>query len=521
MNKRNFILLLEVLISVVAFAQGLTPKDMHRMNLDAVQVLDKYMEYSEFASEKPQNLVRLFLNEDVVIYSDLLGTGTDSVLTIKEYANRLSQLVAPSVTLYNVRKERVYHTVDGWKMSLIFDKEISYTNDCGVLFSAREFYGDVHHIRMVLGWTQSLDTCRIVSLDGCVSSQRSLPSKYVIIDSTSVRDRSLLADNAQVSFNSFHQALVPENAVLSYGDDVDMYVKPIVEDTLCLRYKVKYYPRRFRLKAYGLVGVSPYVVSADELEYSKSPYSGGFLDLGYIYLSKKKFQMGTFVGLGISGSSVDLELNHLSYQYDVHKGVDIDGDTYLRHYDLDGLKQRQKNVDICIPIYLDFNYQVHPIVSLYIDAGIRLHCLAITNCTPVEGSYTTWGVYPQYGDLVLDYSSGIPGFYNKLDFGSIKQEVVPLNMNKVTLGVLGNLGMRVRLAKSLYLDASAGYEYGVTPLYTNPNAKKMDIYDGYTTESNSFSTYLDGRECVSGLMQFMSECRLRMLNFNLGVIFKL
>ena len=85
---------------------------------------------------KPRRFVRLFENEDIQIYNDLLGLSNKKTLSVKEYRSLMeNSALSPNIEIQNVRKKAIYFENGYWKMDIMFEKEISYAKTCFGCFS--------------------------------------------------------------------------------------------------------------------------------------------------------------------------------------------------------------------------------------------------------------------------------------------------------------------------------------------------------------------------------------------------
>lgn len=534
MKKRMILFVVFCVMALVATAQTLNVEQQHKMNRDALDMVNRYQIAATM--HKPRQFVNMFAKDTIHIYNDLLGLCHTKAkrLTVNEYKELLSTATAPSVRIRNVKKGKMYERYGMQYMEISFEKDIDYTDNCGVLFSAEKYFDCYHDITMTLMWNDNLDNCVIVRLEGEIKSKKEMvvDDRFFVIQNTDERDKNLSVYGKSIGeFNDFSQVIVVRRESssvdsISYDGDADMKIKVMQQDENCPIYVIKYIPRHWRLKLHGDFGmVSPFGVIGDSrVGLGKSMSYAGGLDVGYVVPSKSKFQFGIFTGIGLSYSKLPFSLGSFSYNYEAPSAADIDGDEYVRYYEFKNVGQTQELLDLTIPVYFDFNIQFNRWVSLYLDLGVKNHINVSAKLSDIEGSYSTWGVYPQYGDLRLDYTTGLEQFVQDKPLSDIVKTENKNTMNKYSLDVMGALGVRVGLSKSvpLYLDLGVGFEYSVMKPYEKPILWNPVIYEGITDINRTFSNYtVDGGEEMRYMLDCVSELRRQMFTINVGLLIKL
>ena len=517
------------IIATAAFAQSPTPEQTYKMNADALKMVLDYKAQANM--NKPRRFVRLFANEDMQIYNDLLGLSTQKTLSVKNYRTLMEkEALYPTIKVQNFRKNNIYKENGLWMMDITFEKELSYTDKCGVLFSTEEYYGEYHTINMSLVWDENLQTCTIAKLSGKNNSTvKALTDYKVIVASDDAKDqkreRNVRVDGRHLKFNSFSQCIIPANAEIEYVNDDDMKFELVQNETGCEVYSIAYNPMSMRLKPHYNIGVVPFGKSANGLSLSKSIHHEFGLDLGYMIPTNGLFQMGFYAGVGFASSSAVLGMDTIHYHYQAGSEADIDGDSYTRHYTIERASQKLSMKDLTIPIYLDFNFHLHKIVSLYLDLGIKNYINLSANLSDLTGTYSSWGVYPQYSDLVLDHTTGLTQFAASGTALPAQTTSSTMDINGYSMDLLSALGVRVKLKDKqffpLYFDFSIGYQHSLLAPYKNANALTVSDIQGNVSAQEAFSTYtVESGESVMPLSAFVSELKRKMVTFNFGITYK-
>lgn len=517
------------IIATAAFAQSPTPEQTYKMNADALKMVLDYKAQANM--NKPRRFVRLFANEDMQIYNDLLGLSTQKTLSVKNYRTLMEkEALYPTIKVQNFRKNNIYKENGLWMMDITFEKELSYTDKCGVLFSTEEYYGEYHTINMSLVWDENLQTCTIAKLSGKNNSTvKALTDYKVIVASDDAKDqkreRNVRVDGRHLKFNSFSQCIIPANAKIEYVNDDDMKFELVQNETGCEVYSIAYNPMSMRLKPHYNIGVVPFGKSANGLSLSKSIHHEFGLDLGYMIPTNGLFQMGFYAGVGFASSSVVLGMDTIHYHYQAGSEADIDGDSYTRHYTIEGASQKLSMKDLTIPIYLDFNFHLHKIVSLYLDLGIKNYINLSANLSDLTGTYSSWGVYPQYSNLVLDHTTGLTQFAASGTALPAQTTSSTMDINGYSMDLLSALGVRVKLKDKqffpLYFDFSIGYQHSLLAPYKNANTLTVSDIQGNVSAQEAFSTYtVESGESLLPLSAFVSDLKRKMVTLNFGITYK-
>ena len=253
MMKKILLLVVIAIVANLVYAQNPTPEQMYQMNEGALKMVLDYKAQANM--NKPRRFVRLFESEDIQIYNDLLGLSTKKQLTVKEYRTLMEkEALYPTIKIQNLKKNSVYQENGHWMMDISFEKELTYTDKCGVLFSTEEYYGQYHTINMTLVWDDSLQVCSIVKLNGKNNSNVKKLDAYKVISAAvdekeQKREENIRVNGKPLKFNSFSQCIIPSNAELTYENDQDMKFGLVQNESGCEVYSIAYDPMSMRSNA--------------------------------------------------------------------------------------------------------------------------------------------------------------------------------------------------------------------------------------------------------------------------------
>lgn len=523
-TTKSILILTGVMLSVSLSAQTLTPVQRRQFNIDALRMLENYENCSQLYNMATRmEFDMLFNDASMHIFNDLNGLSAAPTLSVSDYSELLSSKgKSTQVIIKNVSKSDPYFDNE-WKMDVTFDKEITYANNCEILFSSKEYFGADYHIGMTLVWDEDMRSCTICRLDGERGSEREmLPSDYFILTNTSKRDFQVKADGDTLSFNAFGQAFLSPDAKFVYPDQ-DVRMKVIKKrDTDCNIISLKYIPTRWRIKLHYDMSLGGFYYANGKADASSTGTEIG-MDLGYVIPSKKKVKWHFMSGVALSKSILDMSLTKLDYMYTASPWADIDGDSYLRHYSISGMKQTFESTDIVVPAYLETDIRWTNNISSYLDAGIKMYLNLKKDLKIKTGHYSTYGEYTKYG-LVMrpeDNWNGNKPINGFVSGASISDDIFNTEMHykDFSIDVMGRAGLRWMVIGDLYLDAALSLQMSLLSPF---NADRtIDISTSNPTEDEALMTYsVEKGETIRGLQGSYSWLRRQALNLNLGIMYR-
>lgn len=517
-------------LSLNVFAQR-SMITQQRFALDeALTTLEEYVAYATISDgEVYYSFIDLFTSPNAPVYNDLLGFSTADTMSVSTYAQRLqSGLKNKMVQIQNVNKEDVSYAEDGkWIVKLSFDKVISYLDRDGIYLASDEFYdGKSYRLTATIIYDDSNNSCKIESITGEIASKRErLGDQYFAFKNKDPRDKQLTYQGRSLTFNRYNQALLPGSVAdvdkkSFFYPDASIDLRPVVDNRIIsMNYKI----RRLRLKPHFDIGLNKAYSfkGGEQLTENKAASNAFGIDFGYSFYNHKVFSLGVFTGVGATMSRFNLGIGPMNYAYNTN--ADVDGDTYTRHYDNLSLSQTYKLTDLNVPVYMDMNFQLHKIVALYIDLGVKLNFNIGSKITETTGSAYIYGEYtqPEYGNLRLDEHWGFNGF-GQTAF-SEKDLLHPelQNVSGFTADLLGGFGFRITIPQTpLALDASLNYVMGLTDAVkvTSPQANLSNNITNpivYNTISGLNST-----EHVRNISEGLTAIKRQSLRLNIGILFK-
>lgn len=238
------------------------------------------------------------------------------------------------------------------------------------------------------------------------------------------------------------------------------------------------------------------------------------LELGYRFWQHGPHSLEGIAGAGYRQLPLAMEIDNLDYSYNAPADADMDGDTYIRCYELSGLRMERPIEQITVPIYLSYGYCVDGWLTLHADIGVKLGIKMKTPGLKVTGGEAfCYGIYPQYADLVIDED-----YLN--DFGYMNLDDAKLagmgDMNKCSTSLLAGLGMEAKIWGPISLDFGVRYEYGFDNVYKS----NFPLPATYTATTAPVTYTVAGGTVLKPFTEYVRDARVSRLSANLGLTFR-
>ena len=505
-------------------------------------------DYEHFATlsnaESIEGFRKMFTSDKALVYNDLLGLSDASSMAVGQYVNLLgnASITNKIVHVTNISVVEEPHLVSGkWQLTVAFNKQMSYYNDCGVFFSSREYYDADYAMRAFVVYDESDGSCRINRLNGSIRSLNELPENFFVVkqsEENSGLDQKLFYHRNQLKFNSGRQVIIPgvfDPQGFTNGDASVEQVIPTLDgdcNIVTLNYKLKKIGKMLksapsmRVKAhFDLPLGGPLSADGDDVKTSSSGMEFG-VDLGFRLFEKEHLRLYGFAGLGLSTTSLELEYakNDYSFQTD----ADIDGDQYTRHYVDLKLNQKVSLTELNIPVYLNAEYAFSDDMSAYASVGLRFN-MNMSKKFEDNGSSAdrVYGIYSgklntedkalewaEAAGKALNLNQNANGFGPDPDLKNT--ENVELDgVSGMNLDVLGGVGVRYTIPRTpLTIDLGANMVMGMGEVIkSSENSGQTRFVD------NKIGTDLKSTEHVGSLTNMLGSVKRQSFRLSLGLIY--
>ena len=529
----------------------------HTIRDKALNVIEKgYETYATINDEESKAaFMALFVNERAIVYNDLLGLSDAPQLTATAYARLLgSQDVRNKIIFVkNITVSSEPQLQDGkWKVTIAFDKEISYYNACGVFYSSKEFYEADYKLKAVMVYDENSQNCLIERITGRVETYNELPETYFVVmtnDDNKLLDNKLLYKNIPLKFNSVRQAIVEGVPNLDDFSNSDQKVKAVIPtyDKDCKIVTIDYGRSApigpapsYRMKLHFDLPMGGSLSIDEGSNKLDNTSSSGFefgIDAGMKLFDNKGVRLYGFTGLGISSSTIELSSKK---DYTIAGQKDLDGSDYTRHYENLNITQKVSLTELIIPVYANLEYAFSSDMALYGSLGLRL-CLNMSNKLEDNGSYanSVYGIYTgndgfgKNKDDVLKWAEAVGknmelgqnanGFSkDKVNFSSATLSDLD-GVKSTNIDALFGLGFRYTIPKSpITIDLGANMVFGLGDLIEpsgSSNSSTMDntkpIYNMIDANTHKSTEY------INSLTDQLKSVKRQSLRLSIGLIYNL
>ena len=498
-----------------SMAQAQTREERQRLLLEVVSAMENYERYASLDNDFSYNsshFLDLFVNPDVTVYNDLIGLSADENISVKEYADLLvNESKTTRIDVRNIVCEKIFKEGEKWKIVCTFDKNVNLTNGCGIELSTDFFYETDYKLRVTMVYLEDYEQCLIEKIESVGAIQKKIPDQYLVLKYNSPLDEHVRANGEKLLFNPMKQAFVPYNASFSYHDP-DVQIKVVSLDEKCNISKLSYKSRRFRMRLHYDISLNDfYRVKTDNIiAHSNSGAEFGF-DFGYTIPSKSKIR--TSFNLGLLYSQSLLDMNVENYKFSYYTNADIDGDRYERHYEDVLVHENLKMYHVGLPVYLDVDFCFNPIISFYLQLGVKPYLNLNSKVSAYSFDAYVYGVYSQYGNLILDENWGYNGFGN-VHISERDVDVEELPVKTFYMNGFGGGGIRLKPLKKVPIALDLGVNYNFS-LISNWEQSKVGSVASLLTDYSVYSG-----EKPNLLNRFVSSCKRNNLNLNIGLVYK-
>lgn len=273
---------------------------------------------------------------------------------------------------------------------------------------------------------------------------------------------------------------------------------------------------RFAVKAHVDFGIgSPYSVkSAIKDITSSGKHSNDYgVDFGYTFMKLGAFRLSANTGICITPGNQTLVAGPMDYNYATDGSADKDGNAYIRYTETGSISQKYNTTQLTVPLYADVDWRLHRRFSLFAQAGVRFGFNVNSKTSATSGTVSSYGVYPEYGDLVID-----DDYIN--DFGT--REVTSEMSGKVSARkfipqLMIGFGARANIWKPLWAELNIGYRYGGNVL----RCAGTKFGDGTVDADEALITYTpeDGTSLKS-LSRALKSNNVSQFVVSIGLIYK-
>lgn len=281
----------------------------------------------------------------------------------------------------------------------------------------------------------------------------------------------------------------------------------------CMGISLQASAQKFAIKPQVNVGVGSAMSLKSDLPLSsKKASSTAFgVDFGYTFWNKGGHALEANIGLGYTVSGVKLGVDGLNFSYNAPASADEDGNAYIRHYNVAALEQKFNLGYLNIPLYLTYGYQFSQRIAVHADLGFRLGFKCNAKINSVIGTAGSYGVYPEYDDLMID--APWLNQFGETDLADAGRGEVEANGFYASL--LVGAALDVYIAGPVWFNLGLRYDCGFTDSFS-----KMYESKNFNSATAPVTYTVAGGQEVKPLTSYLDSSKLSPFSILLGLTFK-
>ncbi len=249
--------------------------------------------------------------------------------------------------------------------------------------------------------------------------------------------------------------------------------------------------------------------AVDGMSSSASGWDFG-VDFGWKVWEKERHSIEANIGLGLDIYSIKAGLSAMDYDYEAPAEADMDNETYIRYYNLEGVNQQLREQLLTVPLYARYSYILNKDFSLHALLGFKFGFNIGNKMLKSNASVFSYGVYPQYDDLMIDAS-----YMNEFGAAEVGENTSKPDANGFSFGFLAGLGAEYRVYGPISIDLSARYEGALTNMFS-PQKTSLQTFDA----TNAPVTYsvADGQRVIA-LPSYFKKSKISKFSIAFSVIY--
>lgn len=272
----------------------------------------------------------------------------------------------------------------------------------------------------------------------------------------------------------------------------------------------------FAVKVYGDVGLGKGMSLTTALPgmSTKSSSNSFGADFGYTFWRQGGSSLEANIGIGYRMASATFNLEPMSFSYHAPASADEDSNPYIRHTDLSALSQKSTLGYFNIPIYLQYQYRITKWLGVHADVGFGLGFRCAGSTGKTSGTATSYGVYPEFDDLVIKahYLNGF-GERSLADASTGKAD-----MKGFSASVMCGAGFEFYIVDPVSIDLGIRYNAGLTDVFTGHYDIASPSAINAETAPVTYSA-AEGMQ-VKALSDYVTKSRLSPLSLHIGINLK-
>ena len=271
--------------------------------------------------------------------------------------------------------------------------------------------------------------------------------------------------------------------------------------------------QKYAVKAYGDLGLGTGISMSTEFPSmtTKSSSNAFGIDFGYTFWEKNANSLEANVGIGYRIASSRIDISEFSYNYAAPAAADEDGNTYQRYTTLSDIEQKINLGYFNIPIYLQYQYRAADWLGIYADFGFGFGFKCNGSIGSTKGIAKTYGVYPEYDQLVIkaDYVNDFGDNY--LDEAATCKP----HIKSFSASLLAGVGFEFYVSDPISFDLGVRYNPGLSEVFKG--RYDINLHSNISAENAPVTyTVADGQK-VKALSDYITRSRLNHFSLLIGL----
>ncbi len=245
---------------------------------------------------------------------------------------------------------------------------------------------------------------------------------------------------------------------------------------------------------------------------AKSSSSDFVFDFGWTFWRRDVHSLEANIGLGYGHTATTASLSGFDYNNSAPAEADMDDEPYIRFCEVGYIREKICTSWIKMPIYLDYGYRVHPRVILHGLVGFKFGFNVGEKIKSASGNLYSYGVYPQYNDLLIDAP-----YMN--EFGDTELSGPQLrkpDVHSFTASIMTAIGAEVNIYGPVSAELTVNYEGGLCNVFKR-SGKNITAF---SAENAPIVYTVAGGQQVNPLTNFLTRSQSSCFSLALSVIYR-
>lgn len=244
---------------------------------------------------------------------------------------------------------------------------------------------------------------------------------------------------------------------------------------------------------------------------AKSSSSDFGVDFGWTFWRQIEHSLEANIGLRYGSVSTKAHLPAMDYHYSAPAAADMDNEPYIRYYELGNIHQKISTGRLAIPIYVKYRYEINERFSVHALAGMKIGFNVSSKIGNTKGEAFSYGVYPQYNDLMIDAP-----YMNEFGESTLttRQTLKP-SASPATFSLMAGIGAEVRVWGPISADLTIKYEGAVNNMYKSTKSG-LNTFDAKNAPVRY--TVAKGQQ-VEALSSYLTSSKLSRFSIAISAIY--